>query len=205
MASQLLNLCTTQRPAPHSTYGSGADDSLHSFLSLSHMVLDPCYYYYYFGLVLVFESDALPRGQGRNSEISSSRKLLPPAGWKDKGRRYGCWSPRAGLTQQKLEPWEPTLWVGEPCRGCGHCQWCCPRQRVKDKCSGFPFSYPPISHWCQIARGQGPTIWNAEYSRTGQQMDLGANRPKANTIDELKDMSQNSVSCDTITAKHMHM
>lgn len=36
-------------------------------------------------------------------------------------------------------------------------------------------------------------------------MDLGAKRPKANTIDELKDMSQNSVSCDTITAKHMHM
>ena len=63
--------------------------------------------FFFFGLVLVFESDALPRGQGR---LVTAGSCSHP--WAERTKGGGV---VAGVTQQKMEP---ALWVGEPQRGC---------------------------------------------------------------------------------------
>lgn len=127
---------------------------------------------FFFGLVLVFESDALPRGQGRLVAAGSRSHL-----WAEGTQGGGG---VVGVTQQKMEP---ALWVGEPPRGCGHCQQCCPRQRVKDNIFRLPFllsSHLPLVSNCQRAGV------NHLECRTEQVRTTNRSGPKANTTDELR-------------------
>ena len=126
----------------------------------------------FFGLILVLESDALPRGQGRLVTAGSCSHS-----WAKRTKGGGV---VAGVTQQKMEP---ALWVGEPQGGCGHCQKCCPRQRVKDNIFQLPFllsSHLPLVSNCQRA-GVNHLECRIEQDRT-----TNRSGPKANTIDELR-------------------
>ena len=120
----------------------------------------------------MFESDALPRGQGR---LVTAGSCSHP--WAERTKGGGV---VAGVTQQKMEP---ALWVGEPQRGCGHCQQRCPRQRVKDYIFWLPFllsSYLPLVSNCQRA--------GVNHLECRREQDRTTNRsgPKANTTDELR-------------------
>lgn len=70
-------------------------------------------------------------------------------------------------------------------------------ERVKDKGSVCPCSCLPISHWCQIVRGQGSTVWNAEWSKAGDKWIRVQTGQRVHKIDELEDMYR-IVCCVTV-------